>query len=109
MRVNHCAPKPLSDPEEGRSLGWDPFHQPRRGESPGAAVASLWRNPEEKPLRRVKLDPSALQEDARKLGVGLMLAGLVGWLLQDGSLNAIYAGTVGTLLIFIGSIRIVEG
>ena len=38
-----------------------------------------------------------------------MLAGLVGWLLQDGSLNAIYAGTVGTLLIFIGSIRIVEG
>jgi len=56
-------------------------------------------------LRRLRLDPSALQEDARKLGVGLILAGLVGWLLQDGSLNAIYAGTVGIVLVFIGSIR----
>lgn len=59
-------------------------------------------------MRRIRLDLSALQEDFRKLGVGLMLAGLVGWLLQNGSLNAIYAELAGMLLLFAGIVRAQE-
>lgn len=37
-----------------------------------------------------------------------MLAGLVGWLLQNGSLNAIYAELAGMLLLFAGIVRAQE-
>jgi len=54
------------------------------------------------------LDLSSLQEDLRKLGVGLALGGIIGWFLQDGNLNAIFTGTSGIFLWSIGLIRIVR-
>jgi len=71
-------------------------------------VASRWRNPEEKPLRQIKLDLPALQEDFRKIGGALFLAGFIGWLLQNGSTNAIFAIVLGVAMWLSGLIRAPE-
>ncbi len=61
------------------------------------------------PLKRVKLESPGLREDLRKLGVGLILAAVVGWLLQNGSFNALYAVGIGFFLWLSGLIRFEEG
>jgi hypothetical protein len=71
-------------------------------------VASRWRNPEEKPLRQIKLDLPALQEDFRKIGGALFLAGFIGWLLQNGSTNTIFAIVLGVAMWLSGLIRAPE-
>ena len=60
-------------------------------------------------MRLLKIEPSNLREDLRKLGVSLILAGVVGWLFQNGSFNALYAVGIGFFCWLSGLIRIEEG
>ena len=55
---------------------------------------------------KIKLDWSALQEDLRRLGVGLMLAGLVGTFVRHVAPAAsISIAALGLLLVAAGVIR----
>jgi hypothetical protein len=61
------------------------------------------------PLKRIQIDFPGLQEDFRKLGLGLMLASSIGALLQNGGFtNALFTLAIGFALWAIGIIRIME-
>jgi len=102
-------PQALPDPVAGRSRKAGIHVIKPAGESSPALPWLSLAFSKEMPLKRIQIDFPGLQEDFRKLGLGLMLASSIGALLQNGGFtNALFTLAIGFALWAIGIIRIME-